>query len=858
MKSTRIYQLLILLSLVIFILPLSFAVDTLTQGQVIKDGDGEGLRSAGDVFEFGFFTPGNSTYRYAGVFYRSVPVLSVVWVANRKTPLDGTAGSIAIAPDGNLAVLDDEGATVWSTDAAVGKNDTTAATIKDSGQLVLSSATNGTVLWDSFDHPTDTFLPGMKLSLNRRTGRRTIFRAWKSPNDPSPGKYSLGLDPAGSGQIFIWKARRPRWRSGQWDNTRFIGSTMRALYLYGFKLVPDPYDKGSMYFTYTQVNISLLRFVMQWDGVENTTLYDGERKVWKPVWVQPVTECETYAKCGSYGICSDGGSPICSCLRGFVPRSEDEWRRGNWSAGCVRRSALACLFNNNTSTNSSSTNSNNSSAADSKGDGFYGLQGVKVPDKSDWDATVENGGDCRSACLNNCSCKAYAQVSGIGCLTWGVDLIDVYQFPQGSGGGTDFYVKLAGSELGGNTKTKIWKAIVISVSAALSIMIILCILSWWKWNAAIKDCWKRDKTHFSSSISMKGRVDLSGPSDNTQEAGNDPELPLFTFDFIASATSNFDESNKLGEGGFGDVYKGLLPGGQEVAVKRLSRSSGQGQEEFKNEMILIAKLQHRNLVRLLGCCIQGEEKMLVYEYMPNKSLDAFLFDPTRQELLDWKTRYDIIEGIARGLVYLHRDSRLRIIHRDLKASNILLDGEMKPKISDFGMARIFGRDQNQGNTTRVVGTFGYMSPEYAMEGLFSGKSDVYSFGVLVLEIVSGRRNNSFHNMTNIINIVGYAWRLWTEARITEMVHPTIEESCSMAQVLRCIHVGLLCVQDHANDRPDMQSVVLMLASEAALLPTPKPPTFALERSPNRMDTLTENAVESYDVDDRTITVVIAR
>ncbi|KAJ6812409.1 G-type lectin S-receptor-like serine/threonine-protein kinase B120 [Iris pallida] len=331
-------------------------------------------------------------------------------------------------------------------------------------------------------------------------------------------------------------------------------------------------------------------------------------------------------------------------------------------------------------------------------------------------------------------------------------------------------------------------------------MIILCILSWWKWNAAIKDCWKRDKTHFSSSISMKGRVDLSGPSDNTQEAGNDPELPLFTFDFIASATSNFDESNKLGEGGFGDVYKGLLPGGQEVAVKRLSRSSGQGQEEFKNEMILIAKLQHRNLVRLLGCCIQGEEKMLVYEYMPNKSLDAFLFDPTRQELLDWKTRYDIIEGIARGLVYLHRDSRLRIIHRDLKASNILLDGEMKPKISDFGMARIFGRDQNQGNTTRVVGTFGYMSPEYAMEGLFSGKSDVYSFGVLVLEIVSGRRNNSFHNMTNIINIVGYAWRLWTEARITEMVHPTIEESCSMAQVLRCIHVGLLCVQDHANDK----------------------------------------------------------
>ncbi|KAL2932324.1 G-type lectin S-receptor-like serine/threonine-protein kinase SD1-29 [Bienertia sinuspersici] len=183
------------------------------------------------------------------------------------------------------------------------------------------------------------------------------------------------------------------------------------------------------------------------------------------------------------------------------------------------------------------------------------------------------------------------------------------------------------------------------------------------------------------------------------------ELSLFKFTDLEVATTNFSRINKVGEGGFGPVYKGKLENGQQIAVKRLSRASRQGQQEFMNEVLVISKLQHKNLVRLLGCCVEKDEKLLVYELVPNKSLDALLFDSHQQKQLDWKKRFNIINGICRGLLYLHRDSRLKIIHRDLKASNILLDGELNPKISDFGLARIFATKQDQANTLRVVGTY---------------------------------------------------------------------------------------------------------------------------------------------------------
>lgn len=334
------------------------------------------------------------------------------------------------------------------------------------------------------------------------------------------------------------------------------------------------------------------------------------------------------------------------------------------------------------------------------------------------------------------------------------------------------------------------------------------------------------------------------------------DLPMFSFSSISAATDNFSVKNKLGEGGFGSVYKANLLNGQLVAVKRLSKNSGQGLEEFRNETILISKLQHRNLVRLLGCCIEQDEKILIYEYMPNKSLDSFLFDTNKRELLNWNSRVQIIEGIAQGILYLHQYSRLRIVHRDLKASNILLDGDMNPKISDFGMARLFGRNELQAKTNRIIGTYGYMSPEYALEGRFSIKSDIFAFGVMLLEILSGRKNTDFHRM-DCLTLLGFAWKLWENNRVLELMDPILEIPSSSSMPLRYITVGLLCVQESPADRPAMLDIVAMFSSEHTPLVSPKRPAFTVGE-PISSATSGSGDAENYSINDFTVSAMEAR
>ncbi|CAN6921614.1 unnamed protein product [Brassica oleracea] len=320
----------------------------------------------------------------------------------------------------------------------------------------------------------------------------------------------------------------------------------------------------------------------------------------------------------------------------------------------------------------------------------------------------------------------------------------------------------------------------------------------------------------------------------------------YDFKTIQAATNKFSRTNKLGEGGFGEVYKGTLSNGTVVAVKRLSKKSGQGVREFKNEAVLVSKLQHRNLVRLLGFCLEGQEKILIYEFVPNKSLNYFLFDSEEQDQLDWTQRYKIVGGIARGILYLHQDSQLIIIHRDLKASNILLDANMNPKISDFGLSKIFGTEQTQGNTSRIAGTYGYMSPEYAMHGQYSMKSDIYSFGVLVLEIISGKKNSRAYQMDETStpgNLVTYAWRLWRNGSPLELVDPAIGGNYQSNEVTRGIHIALLCVQENPEDRPMLSTIILMLTSNTITLPVPRLPSF-IPQSRHELDQISEGLESS--------------
>uniref|UniRef100_A0A0D9ZJI1 Protein kinase domain-containing protein n=1 Tax=Oryza glumipatula TaxID=40148 RepID=A0A0D9ZJI1_9ORYZ len=429
------------------------------------------------------------------------------------------------------------------------------------------------------------------------------------------------------------------------------------------------------------------------------------------------------------------------------------------------------------------------------------MPGMKVPDKF-LHVRDRNFEECAAECSRNCSCTAYAYANltaegsmadRANCLLWTGELVDTGRKIIGE----NLYLRLAdstGQNSGANKRNIYVLKVVVPIIASL--MILICIYLVRKWLPKGK---QRNNKNW--------RAVLGNFTDSHELFEQNLGFPYINFEDITTATDNFSDSNVLGKGGFGKVYKGKLEGSKEVAVKRLSTGSTQGIEHFTNEVVLIAKLQNKNLVRLLGCCIHEDEKLLIYEYLPNKSLDYFLFDDSKKSILDWQTRFSIIKGVARGLVYLHQDSRMTIIHRDLKASNILLDQKMSPKISDFGMARIFGGNQYQANTKHVVGTYGYMSPEYAMEGIFSVKYDTYSFGVLAC-----------------------AWILWKDGKAEDFMDSIILESYSLSEFLLCIHVGLLCVQEDPNARPPMSSVVAMLDNEVTAIPTPKQPAYFVPRN----------------------------
>ncbi|MBA0866272.1 hypothetical protein Goshw_019541 [Gossypium schwendimanii] len=299
-------------------------------------------------------------------------------------------------------------------------------------------------------------------------------------------------------------------------------------------------------------------------------------------------------------------------------------------------------------------------------------------------------------------------------------------------------------------------------------------------------------------------------NENSELQGLELQTGYFSLRQIKAATNNFDSANKIGEGGFGPVYKGVLSDGMVIAVKQLSSKSKQGNREFVNEIGMISALQHPNLVKLYGCCIEGNQLLLIYEYLENNSLARALFGRDEHRLtLDWSTRKKICLGIARGLAYLHEESRLKIVHRDIKATNVLLDKDLNAKISDFGLAKL-DEEENTHISTRIAGTIGYMAPEYAMRGYLTDKADVYSFGVVLLEIVSGKSNTNYRPKEEFVYLLDWAYVQQEQGNLLELVDPSLGSKYSNEEALRLLNIALLCTNPSPTLRPSMSSVVSMM------------------------------------------------
>ncbi|XP_050288875.1 G-type lectin S-receptor-like serine/threonine-protein kinase RKS1 isoform X8 [Quercus robur] len=791
------------LILIVLFFPFCTSVDTLTPNQSIKDG--QSLISNKNNFALGFFSPGNSSYQYLGIWFVKVAYQTIVWVANRNDPIIDSSGVLSINQYGNLVLHDSSNRLLWSTNVSVQGTTSSVAQLQDSGNLVLVQGNNKKVIWQSFDHPTDTLLPGMRLGLNRMTGLDRFLTSWKSQDDPGTGDYFCKINPTGSPQVVLYKGSTLYWRSAPWPwPTSLSAATSSSSFKYYFV---NNEDEVSYYFFDDPSVIS--KVVVGNSGIIQKLMWNDGDLQWKEFWSAPKYRCDNYRHCGAYGKCESDDNVNkfeCTCLPGYEPKSRKNWYHRDGSGGCVRKQLGLSMCGN--------------------GEGFVKVERLKGPDSFNavWMDMSMSSSECEQACLRNCSCTAFISMNidgkGTRCLAWYGELVDV---SENSYVRWDLNVRVDATELATYTTKsngflghKRQRAItIISLMVTLFLVCLIgyiCLMKKKKRKTSPSKKKKKEenkrtvkrKLH-NQSLYFTGAVGyLEG--NELEENSRHPDLLIFDLSCIVAATDNFSPINKLGQGGFGSVFK-------------------------------------------------GEEKMLIYEYMPNKSLDFFIFDHTRSSLLNWGKRLEIIIGITRGILYLHQDSRLRIIHRDLKTSNVLLDGEMNPRISDFGIARIFKGDQIQDKTTRVIGTYGYMSPEYVIFGKFSTKSDVFSFGVMLLEIISGKKNNISYQTHPSLTLIGHVWELWTEDRALDIVDSSITESFVSHEVLRCIQIGLLCVQEDATDRPTMLAILLMLSCETTL-PSPNQPAFVFKRPTKDLGSGTGKGF--YSINDVTITKFEAR
>ncbi|KAM3334430.1 hypothetical protein ACQJBY_029072 [Aegilops geniculata] len=749
------------------------ATDTFTVDRPLS-GSQRPLVSKSGRFALGFFQPDNSQDWYIGIWYNRISKQVPVWVANRDSPVSSPSAHLTISTDGNMVLVDHSRSVVWSTNMTT-ITSSTIGVILDNGNLVLANASNTSViLWQSFNHFGNTWLPGGKVGRGKLTGGSTSLVAWKTLSDPAPGLFSLVLDPNSTNQFFLlWNSTQQYWTSGKWIDNGFTSvPEMTPTHAYPNSLYSFDYVGGKNgYFLYSiKGDTFITRFLLDATGRVQVFTWIDNTKQWMLFFSVPKAQCDVYSLCGSFSVCTENALASCSCLRGFSEQHQGQWSQGDHTQGCIRNVALQ--VNNN----------------GSRSDKFYTMVNVKLPSNAQniiTAATTNSTQNCELVCLRNHDCTAYSFNGS--CSLWYGDLINLQDLSSIGTQGSSIHIRLAASEFSGRNYTKKLVIItIITVSVAVMMVVSVFLL----------------RRRFRAVVP---RVDGA--------------LMVFRCRDLRILTKNF--SDKLGGGAFGSVFKGSLPDATLVAVKKLE-GFHQGEKQFRAEVSTIGTIQHVNLVRLLGFCSDRARRLLVYEYMSNASLDRYLFR-SHQPLLSWSTRYQIALGVARGLHYLHEKCRDCIIHCDIKPENILLDESFVPKVADFGLAKLMGHDFSRVLTT-MRGTVGYLAPEWFAGTAITVKADVYSYGMMLFEIVSGRRNAGQQQESTVDFFPLMAAKmLVTEEELDILVDSRMGGDVDSVEVERVCKVACWCIQDEESARPSMATVVQVLEGllEVSVPPVPR-------------------------------------
>ncbi|KAK9156067.1 hypothetical protein Sjap_003547 [Stephania japonica] len=641
-----------------------------------------------------------------------------------------SSSELKLLENGNLVILNGSKNPIWSTNSASRVSNSSELVLGDDGNLVLRDGFNSSVNQESAEARV---LEELRRSLS--------------------GLFSLELKPD-SEYVLMWNGSQEYWTSGVWDGQGFsLVPEMRTRFLFNFSFQSN---ENESYFTYYTYNKNLLsRFVIDLSGQIKQFSWLEQTKMWNLFWSKPLKQCDVYAHCGAFSRCNTADSP-CQCLQGFKELSLEDWNLGDPSGGCVRKNSLQC----------------------GNGDRFVPMPGMKSPINS-VPFAADSAANCKSTCLNNCSCNAYAY-SGTGCSLWFDDLLNIQQLDNG---GDELYIRVAASEISSSWKKSTHlPAIVGAIAGALVLLglVLVLIWTWRKWRPA------------ESSKTVEG------------------SLTAFTYRDLQVATKNFSE--RLGAGAFGSVFKGTLSDSTLIAVKKLQGIT-QGEKQFRAEVSTIGTIQHVNLVRLRGFCSEGDKRLLVYDYMENRSLNSHLFhEDDSKAVLDWKTRYNIALGTARGLAYLHEECR--------DCSRFWFGKAHRSRIQQ-------GFNNHEGNERLSRARMDFRRA-------ITAKADVYSYGMMLFEIISGRRNlEQSENGKIDFFPTQAANQVAKGGNVRVILDSQLEGTANTEELTRAFRAACWCIQDDEIHRPAMAQVVQILEGFLEAMPPPMPRSLQLFVEVNR-------------------------